>query len=287
MAIDTTWRIPLVGGTVEIVLYDVEPELARAIHDDVVREAQRLQRIFNLYDPASELNALNAQRTWSASPELTRVLALALTYCEKTDGAYDITRGKQFLERKSGKCEVTPIGCTYRDVRLVPRGNCSLVTLTHPDCLIDLGSIAKGYIADALLDYLGELGVESAFIDARGDMAIRGAHLEVINIQHPLHEGTVRPFALENAAVATSGGYRQYAGTPAMSHLLGETAARSVTVLAPTLAEADVLATALYLVSAGRAAEILPAHASAFIITEEAEIALNGFPPSLAEVTRV
>ncbi len=287
MATDTTWRIPLVGGTVEIVLYDLEAPIAQAIHDDVVREAQRLQRIFNLYDSASELNALNARRALRASPELARVLTLALTYCEKTGGAYDITRGKQFLERKSGKREVTPVGCTYRDVRIDSQGTGALVTLTHPDCLLDLGSIAKGYIADALLEYLGDLGVESAFIDARGDMAIRGTHLEVINIQHPLHERTVRPFALENAAVATSGGYRQYAGTPSTSHLLGQTAARSVTVLAPTLVEADVLATAIYLVGAGRATEILPAHASAFIITEDAEIALNGFPPSLIEAPHV
>ena len=244
---------------VDIVLYDVDEAIAGDLKDAFVAEAVRLQRIFNLYDPASELNLLNTKQTLDVSRELADVLTVALEYCVKTNGAYDITHGKRFLRRKQGNA-VGPITCTYRDVHVQRSQSTTRVTLTHPDCLIDLGSIAKGYIADALLRYLHTLGVESAFIDARGDMAIAGAHLEVIGVQHPANDITVHPFILENQAVATSGGYRQYSGTPRTSHLLGESDARSVTVIAPTLMEADVVATAIYVVgSAGAAGSASPA----------------------------
>ncbi|MFQ8842338.1 MAG: FAD:protein FMN transferase [Clostridium fessum] len=38
------------------------------------------------------------------------------------------------------------------------------LTFLSPDTTIDLGSIAKGYIADRMKDYLTESGVESAII---------------------------------------------------------------------------------------------------------------------------
>jgi thiamine biosynthesis lipoprotein len=267
--------IPLMAGSVNITLYDIEGTLAEELILAAQEEGLRLQRIFNFYDPASELSRLNRERTMRASPTLRGVIALALRYAEITDGKYDITLGRQFLARKRG-LPLPRVLCSYKDIIIEK----DTITLAHPDAMVDLGSVAKGYIADRLLGFLQHRGVESAFIDARGDMRIAGTHLEVIEVRHPREERTVRPFVLENNAVATSGDYRQYVGSYDKSHILGATDLASVTITAPTLAEADAVATAVFVSGSAGARRLLARlpHAKALLITKEGrEIALNGF----------
>ena len=58
----------------------------------------------------------------------------------------------------------------YKDI--VVNGN--TVTLKDPDMEIDLGGIAKGYIADKLTAYLEENGVTSAIVDLGGNIVAIG-----------------------------------------------------------------------------------------------------------------
>ena len=139
----------LFGDKIEITLYDIEPQLAKPIAEDAYREALRLQKIFNIYDDESELSLLNRTRKKACSEELLKVLKRALEYCKRTRGLYDISLGKLFLQRKGqGKGEKPR--CTYKDIKI--EGN--EVLLEHEDVLIDLGSIAKGYIVDKVVDFL-------------------------------------------------------------------------------------------------------------------------------------
>ena len=47
---------------------------------------------------------------------------------------------------------------------------------------IDLGAIAKGYIADRMKEYLKEQGVESAIINLGGNVPVSYTHLSQIQI---------------------------------------------------------------------------------------------------------
>ncbi len=230
---------PLCGGMIEIVAYDIDQLLVSEISEDVQREALRLQKIFNVYDARSELSRLNASRTMNISSELLFVLKLALEYCQKTNGAYDISHGRAFCARKEKKV-LPSLSCTYRNIQI----HGSKVCLTHSDVLIDLGSIAKGFIVDALVSYLNQFGVLSGYIDARGDLRSFGVHPEIVQVQHPRSEGSASPpFVLENSASATSGDYHQYDSSYERSHILGKMHVISATVVAPTAVLADVLAT--------------------------------------------
>jgi len=274
---DINWGIPLVGDKIDIVLYDVEAALVEPFHDDIVAEAHRLQSVFNLYDSKSELSALNASRSMIVSEEFGEVIVLALRYCALTDGAYDITRGKQFLERKR-RVPISSVGCSYKDISLTPVGKRYSVTLHHPDVIIDLGSVAKGYIADKLLAFIREYGVESVFIDARGDLVVAGEHEEMVDVQHPRADAKLHTIILRDAAVATSGDYRQYDEDYAKSHLLCDTDLCSVTVVAPNLAEADVLATAVFVSGSAAAKRILPPYAKALLMMKDGrELLINGY----------
>lgn len=259
------FSFPLVGGTIELSLYGIDALSAESIAQEAKREGLRLQKIFNLYDPQSELSSINARRVAKVSSEMEFVLKEALRLCQETDGQYDITKGKSFLARKSGE-EVTVL-CSHHDVTL----DGGVVRFTHPDVHIDLGSIAKGYIVDRLGALIRSHGVLGGFIDARGDLLAFGPSTEIVDIEHPRDSGGVAgSVVLQEAAIATSGDYAQYVDDYERSHLLGRKDIISASVLAPTLMQADAIATALALVGMDKAKALLAKHpeCSAVLIDE-------------------
>lgn len=232
----------ILGKEVEFTLYKGEKPLEEAIFNDVYAEMKRLQNIFNFFDPKSELSLLNKKRTLATSKELLEVISMSLPWCEFTNGRYDISKGKEIMQRKKGE-EMTPVKCSYKDIKI--SGN--IISLTHPDVLIDLGSVAKGYMGDKMKEFLQEMGITSAFIDLRGDLIFWGEYTEKINIQHPRDpDKSIFSFEKSNAAVATSGDYEQYYGGYEKSHIINAKDFCSVTVVADTLAEADILTTCIF-----------------------------------------
>lgn len=247
---------PLMGGMIGVTVYDAPAEEAEKHFRRIHAEALRLEKVFNLYDPESELSRLNAKRDACVSDELIETIRKALDYADETGGRYDVTLGRQFLARKRGEDGERP-SCSYKDVTIRD----SRVSLNHPDALLDLGSIAKGRVVDGLVAHMMELGVPGGFIDARGDMRIFGEHPEVVWVQDPRDRSRrEKPFILENAAVATSGDYNQYRGSYDRSHIIGQQDFASVTVAAGTLMEADAAATCLFVLGTGGAAKFMDHH---------------------------
>ena len=267
---DTTRTMPLLGATITLTLYDTDPRVAEGIFKQAYQEGLRLQSIFNLYDQKSELSRLNEKRSAIMSEEFLTVLKVALDYGAQTQGAYDVSRGKQYLARKY-KQQLPAIQCSYKDIHI--SGN--HVKLTHPDVSIDLNSIAKGFIGDRLVEFLISLGVASGFVDVRGDLRIFGNHLEVVDIKHPRTSGAIATLILEKNAVATSGDYLQYDTAFERSHILGARNA-SATIVAPTLMEADALATCAMVLSPEQFKE-LTAHPSLLISTAGTCTRLHNF----------
>ncbi len=241
---ETYKKFNLFAGDVEIILYDIDPSLAEGFFEDIYQEAIRLQKIFNFYDKKGELSKLNKRRKINASTELLTVIKKAIKYCELTNGRYDISKANQIIARKNS-LPLPNKSCSYKDIHIKN----DQISLGHPDVLIDLGSIAKGYIVDKLVEFMQNQGIESAYIDARGDMRIFGDHEELVEIQDPRdHNSTIGSIQFKNQAIATSGDYKQYNNNDFnSSHLLGKEDLISVTVIADNLTLADVLATCICL----------------------------------------
>ncbi|RMF05305.1 FAD:protein FMN transferase [Candidatus Woesearchaeota archaeon] len=250
---EATLILNLFGGKTEIIFYDVLPEVVEVVFPRIEHEAMRLQKIFNFFDSDSELSRLNRKRKIHASPELISVIRKAIWYSRATDGAYDVTKGRQFYSRKSGADEM-PVGCSFRDITI--RGN--VVSLEHPDALIDLGSIAKGFIADRIAMFISSMGIDSFFIDARGDLIARGSYREIIDVQHPrIPNSTISTLLLKNRAVATSGDYRQFSSDYSHSHIVGKKDVISATAIAGTLEDADAVATCMMLLDSKKAEKLM------------------------------
>jgi FAD:protein FMN transferase len=207
--------------------------------------ALRLQKIFNIYDDSGELSTLNRDRHITASPELLEVLTKSIRLCRLSNGEYDITLGKLFLQRKKKeKLEKTACMCSYNHIDII--GN--QVKLLNKDVLIDLGSIAKGYIAERIARFFVEQGIESGFVNARGDVRVFGEERQV-GIQHPRKDGLLYTISLKDKGIATSGDYKQYDKEYSNSHIINQKEIISASVVADNLTDADAYATILMVCS--------------------------------------
>ena len=90
------------------------------------------------------------------------------------------------------------------------------VRLLDPYAKLDVGAVAKGYIADRLRDYLEEEGIDHAMIDLGGNIIAMGSKLDGsdynIGIQKPFDEnGTpITSVKLSDKSIVTSGVYQRY-----------------------------------------------------------------------------
>ena len=89
-----TRTFPVMGTVCGIDLYGNSGEILSRAADDAQREIRRLEAMFNIYDPDSELSRLNAaafHHPFRCSEELWEILQQARKYYVLSDGAFDVT----------------------------------------------------------------------------------------------------------------------------------------------------------------------------------------------------
>ena len=173
----------------------------------------------------------------TVSDETIEVLKKGLEFGRLSGGAFDITIGKatdlwDFHDNAETGHEggVVPAEKDVRDaISHVNYENIKIegngVSLTDPETEINLGGIAKGYIADKAAEYLEERGVVSAIVDLGGNIvAIGGKTSQIaasgdtqetdfkIGIKDPLSSsgGLLELIPCKNKTVVTSGTYERY-----------------------------------------------------------------------------
>lgn len=259
------YKIALFGKEIEITVYDIEEKKANRIIDKTHKEALRLQKIFNFYDKESELSLLNKERKLKVSQELLEILTKSISIAKITKGNYDPSLGKYIKQRKESQKE-EKILASYKDI-LIEK---DLVILKNENILLDFGSIAKGYITDKIGEFLKMNKVNEFMIDSRGDILFSGKINHIVPIQHPRKDIEIHKIRLTNQAVATSGDYNQYYSSFNKSHILNKKEIISATVVADTLDQADVFATALIVTEKKLREKILRENPDikAFLITD-------------------
>jgi len=228
------------------------------------------------------------------SPQTAEIIAAGIEYGRQSGGKFDITIGRlSALWDFSGNPSVPPAtelsaACETVDYsKISVNGN--VVTMHNPDAWIDLGGIAKGYIAGKLADYLKERGVMGAVIDLGGDVCVLGEKpdggLWRVGIRKPNgNKGElVHIVSTTAASVVTSGTYeRQFTsdgvkyhhildpsnGMPSRSDVI------SATVVTENSIEGDVLSTLIVLTGSENVQSLLDTHTglrSAFLVLENGE----------------
>lgn len=203
---------------VSVTLYGTDdPTLAEGCLD----LCHKYELVFSRTDSESELYALNEQNSMTVSDDLLSVITTALHYCEVSNGAFDITLGEisDMYGFTSDSPSVPPQD--KLDAALAHVGYQHIhvdghtVTIDDPETVVDLGAIAKGYIADRLADYLKENGQQSAVIDLGGNVYCVGTKPDGsdynVGIQYPFEDTskTITTVHVSNMSVVTSGIYER------------------------------------------------------------------------------
>lgn len=180
--------------------------------------------------------------------------------------------------------------CSHVDYHsIVIDEQASTVMLTDPYAAIDLGFIAKGYIADRIHDYLISQNVTSAIINLGGNVLCIGEKPDHspyrVAVKYPFGgaEDVIATLPIRDQSVVTSGVYERFIEMNGMRyhHILDlqtgypvENGLLSVTIVTDSSTDADALSTACFVLgpSDGMALIESLAHTEALFITEDYEL---------------
>lgn len=253
----------LMGTVVNLTLIHADRDLARTAVQACFETMAGLESAFSRYIPESEISQLNQFGALSdASEQFTAVLTQSAVLSTVSGGAFDITV-KPLLDLYQAHARLGKLPTvaeinkakTLVDYRSVHVSGTS-VAFDRPGMSITVDGIAKGYIVDQGVNTLRSLGFDDVMVEAGGDLLASGTKGEArpwrVGIRSPREEQNIvlGQVNVDNKAVATSGDYMQ-AFTPdyANHHIIdprtgySSPGLASVTIVAPTAAQADALAT--------------------------------------------
>lgn len=252
---------PHLGTIVQIAFYSNDKEFSQKLAGDCFREVKKFDKIFSDYRPDSEVSQLcckPAKVAHKISNDLFDVIAKAQEISIATNGAFDITLGHTTQNwRQSARQKKLLLNdhteTSYKD--LILHQNSRSILFRRP-LKIDLGGIAKGYIADRLMMILSKVGIKQAAVIIGGEMIFTEAPPEkdgwTVGIERPSREmlGTL---TISNTALSTSGDSYQFfeQGNVRHAHLIDPSSGKpmtnrlNVTTLARSAMLADAWATAL------------------------------------------
>ncbi len=259
----------LMGSPILLKLFDDNPTLARQVFQLIKQQ----ENLFTVNRAASEVMSINQAAGHHAvivSEPVYQLISVAHAVSLLPNSAFNFTIGPVVKRWKIGfqGREIPPSADIAALLKLTDPQQVQLnpaersVFLLQPGMEIDLGAIAKGYIADVVQTFLRQQGVQQALINLGGNVQTLGS---------PPHEpagwgiGVKKPFGrddellgvlrVQGKSVVTSGIYERYfeldgrcwhhifdpqTGYPLDNELL------SVTVISDRSLDGDIYTTLLY-----------------------------------------
>jgi thiamine biosynthesis lipoprotein len=261
------WRGRALGAEARLLLAHPEQAAVRRTIAHCLDEIARLERIFSLHLPDSEIATLNRiGRLEAASHDLRILLAEAKRFGELSGGAFDVSVQPlwQLYAAHFAAHPDDPVGPPADQVEaaldLVDYHAIALdggrVHCLRPGMALTLNGIAQGYVTDRIADRLREAGFASVLVQL-GETVAGAPQADGrawrVGIPDPFTpDRVIETLEVVDVAIATSSGLATRFDVAGRHHHLfdpttGRSAARcaSVTVLAPHATAADALSTAL------------------------------------------
>ena len=254
-------------GTTLHVVADVKGVSRQRLYAAVMELDREAKASMSIYDSTSLVSRLNRNETDSVDRHIAFNLHLADSIGALSDGRYDVTvkplveawgfAGRERVENPNVDSILEFVG---REKVRVEGGR---LVKDDPRVQLDFNSVAKGYTVDLLAGLVEKYGAENYIVDIGGEVRCRGLNRQGrawrIGVETPFDgnmsdgEYLQKRIQMTGGGLATSGNYRRFyldgernkvahtidprTGRSALSRLL------SVTVAAPTCAEADALGT--------------------------------------------
>lgn len=267
--------------------------------------AETYENLFSKTVESSDIYKINHSNGTPTvvNDETIYLLQKALDYATMTNGAIDPTilplsdlwnfgENKTVPDSNNIASKLASVG--YENVLVNAFDN--TVTLLDKNAGIDLGFIAKGYIADKMKAFLLENGVESALINLGGNILCVGTKPDgsdfKLGIQEPFEENSTNMpvISVQDKSLVSSGVYERYfyendvlyhhildtsTGYPVDNGLWG------VTILSDSSMEGDAYSTICMCLGLDKALDLIEETEGieALFITEDMELVYSsGFP---------
>ncbi len=269
--------------------------------DDVMKLCDQYEKLFSRTLSSSEIFQLNHQTlkqendAFILSPETAQLVLKGLYYGKLSNGAFDITiapvsslwdftsEEKKVPSEENIQAALPFVN--YKDVTVEGRK----LTFKQEGMGLDLGAIAKGYIADKMKEFLISKGVKSATINLGGNVLCIGRKTD----NSPFRIGIQKPFAdrsetiaildIEDKSVVSSGIYERYfekdgtfyhhilnpdTGYPYKNHLV------SVTIISDQSVDGDGLSTSCFALGLEKGLELINSlpNVHAVFITDDGKL---------------
>lgn len=250
---DTYVYVCIYGGSDEIL-------------SDVVRLCAEYDRLFSKTNTESDVWALNNANGEPVvvNEKTAELLMLSCEYAELSGGRFDVTCGSvtELWDFSSETPSLPDASELTEALQYVGTDKMTIedttVTLSS-GTKIDLGGIAKGFVADEIASYLRESGVNNAVISLGGNVLVVGDKFGkqyTVGVEAPSGEGYLTTLKLSDKSVVTAGINKRgftldgcyyhhildlSTGMPVNNGLA------SVTVISESSTKGDALATTLFL----------------------------------------
>ena len=184
--------------------------------DSVIKEAFELctyyENMLSRTKEESDIYRINKNGSATVSDETIALIEKAVYYSDLSEGCFDITvspvsslydfNGKTMPSDEEIKEKLSLID--YKKIKI--DGN----TVALEGSQLDLGGIAKGYIADKVVELLKSKGVERATVNLGGNVYAFGDKNIRIGIRKPFSEEIAVTVVSDSASFVTSGIYQRY-----------------------------------------------------------------------------
>jgi thiamine biosynthesis lipoprotein len=271
-------RENVLGTSFELKVFATSEAASSQAEAAAIGEIGRQDAILSSWRPDSEFSRwfLTSGEAVRVSPELFEVLSTFDAWRARTDGAIDaaaevVTRTWTAAARQGRMPASDELVRAVAAVRQPHwKLNPATRTATHlSDTPLATNSFVKSFIMGRAVDAaLSTPGISGAVMNVGGDLVIRGAWTEPVQIADPRsdeeNDAPIARLLVADRAVATSGGYRRgfdIAGRH-YSHIVdprtGDCASYilSATVIAPNPADAGALATAFCMLTPQQSARL-------------------------------
>lgn len=261
---------PIMGTVLNLTVYGQDQDQCEEALTRTIAVMQELETKLSRHMADSELAMLNESGFLDRpGADFLAVLDLSLDLSRRTAGAFDVTmlpllRLHEEMRGSNDHPDATRLAAArglvgYDQLIRTESG----IRFARPGMGITFDGIAKGYIVDRGTAALKSLGFPNVYVEAGGDLMVSGQKDRHdpwrigIRPPRPAQDKKLVTIAVSDRAVATSGDYLQ-AFTPDLRHHhiidphqgFSPPELASSTVIAPTVALADGLATALMVLGA-------------------------------------
>ncbi len=261
-----------IGTYITLSIY-ADHEVPNEVFDDLFGLIDRYEYMISKNIETSEVSAVNesaGKGPVKVSDAIAEMVLLGSEYSKDSNGLFDLSIGslvdlwgigtKEAHVPEMAEIESSMATVNYTKIKLDEANK--TVFLEEEGMVLDLGAIAKGYIADRVKDMILEKGYTSAIVNLGGNVLTVGnkpnSDSWAIGVRDPRSDATTEMgiLYLEDNSIVSSGVYERYfvEGDIRFHHIINpktgypeQNDMMSISIVSNSSVEGDALSTSVFL----------------------------------------